>query len=99
MKIKKYILPIFLLLEVLYVWHWLYKAQFYQYDENYGIILHCFFISFLTLLALIGFTIYKQQLVRQHALAIGLWFLIASPVSLFLVMINYKAVFGAGLAH
>jgi hypothetical protein len=99
MKLTKYIFPVLLFLEIPYVWHGLYSAQFHAYDDNFGILLHCFFVSVLTLLAIVGLTIYKWHLVRQRALIIMCWFLTASPITIFLVVTNYKTVFGSGLAH
>jgi hypothetical protein len=98
MNIRKYFLPTFLIIEVIYVWYGLYQAQFYEYDDNFGVIINCFLVSFVTLIALVVLWFYKRPLFKQNAVILLIWFLLASPLTIFIAVTNYEAIFKKGLS-
>lgn len=91
-------MPILLVIEIIYVWYGLYRAKFYEYDDNFGVIIHCFLISIVTLIALTVLFFYRRQVFKQNALILFFWFILASPFTVFIVIMNYKAIFNAELS-
>jgi hypothetical protein len=91
------LLSIALCLIALVIWGLLYSAQFKEYDENYADIIYAFLISIASAVWL-GFVQWKAS----HVVRSAKWFvwgflLLASPITVILVVMNYKTVFGAGL--
>jgi hypothetical protein len=87
-----------LLIETLYVWYCLYNAQFLPYDHNYGLAIHAFIVSLVTLATLISLWLFKRALLRNLKIPIVLWFLFGSPFSIvILFMFLYETVFGGHL--
>jgi hypothetical protein len=94
MKLVKLILPAVLLVETIYVWYCLYNAQFLEYDDNYGLMIHAFIISLVTLVALIIVWFKKREWIRQNLIPMISWLVLGSPVSVVLLVIFYKTIFG-----
>jgi hypothetical protein len=91
------LLSIALCLIALVIWGLLYSAQFKEYDENYADIINSFLISIASTVWL-GYVQWKAS----HVVRGAKWFvrgflLLASPVTVILVVMNYKVVFGAEL--
>lgn len=99
MNFKRLIFTSVLTGQTIYIWRGLYNAQRFEYDDNFGIIIHCFLISLLTLIGLIIIWFVKRQWIKENILITVAWFLTASPITIFMVVTNYEAVFKVKLAH
>ncbi|MBX2978368.1 MAG: hypothetical protein KF905_03660 [Flavobacteriales bacterium] len=94
---RSLLLSIALCLIALVIWILLYSAQFKEYDENYADIIYAFLIS-MSSGAWLGFVQWKAPQVVRSARWFVLGFLVlASPITVILVVTNYWTVFGAGL--
>jgi uncharacterized membrane protein len=96
---KKVILPILLTGQTIYSWTFFYKAQFLEYDDNYGMLIHGFIISSVTLLILIIIWFRKRQWIKDTAEASIIWLCASSPVTLAIAAIYYQNIFGLTLAN
>ena len=96
---KKIILPILLTLQTIYSWTCFYKAQFLPYDDNYGMLIHGFLISVLTLFILGIIWFRKRQWIKDTAIPNTIWFLVGSPVTLAIAAVYYQDIFSVTLAN
>ena len=99
MSLKKYILSLLLVIETVYVWTQFFEVQELPYDDNYGLLIHCFIISLLTLIILILLWFKRREFVKNNFVIVALWTLIASPMTLVLISIYYESIFGVTLAR
>src|SRR5690349_18040837 len=92
---RKIILLIILLIQTLYVWYCMYNAQYLPYDDNYGLILHAFFVSLFVSVMLSIVWIWKRKWLRNSKFVLISWFILGSPVSVAIVTIFfYRNIFG-----
>jgi intracellular septation protein A len=94
MKLLKIILPAVLLVETIYVWYCLYHAQFLDYDDNYGLMIHGFLISLATLVALIIMWFKKREWIKQNLIPMIVWLVFGSPLAVVLLVAFYPNIFG-----
>ena len=98
MKIGKVILPFLLVTQTVYCWNCFYQAQFLQYDDNYGLLLHSFFIACTTFLILTIMVIRIRHVISQNKMPIIIWAVFGSPFTYIIAAINYNKIFGTYLA-
>ncbi len=79
------------------LWILMYSAQFLTYDDNYGSLLVAFLLSIGTtfLLAIVWFQ--WKDIRKTCQWQIILFLLVASPVTIAIVCINYECIFGTML--
>jgi EamA domain-containing membrane protein RarD len=94
MKLVKLILPAVLAVETIYVWYCLYNAQFLEYDDNYGLMIHAFIISLVTLVALIIVWLKKKEWIKQNLMSMIAWLVLGSPLAIVLLVVFYQNIFG-----
>ena len=99
MSLKRYILSLLLVIETAYVCTQFFEVQELPYDDNYGLLIHCFIISLMTLIVLIVLWFKRRELVKSNFLVVALWTIIASPVTFALISIYYESIFGVTLAR
>lgn len=79
------------------MWVEIYRAQFLEYDLNFGQLLWVFLLSMI-LMALGIFLWIRRALIVRNNKAVTLMFLILnSPLSIVVVVLNYEKVFGVAL--
>jgi cytochrome bd-type quinol oxidase subunit 2 len=88
-----------LLLASLAIWTLLYTAQFLDYDDNYGQLLSAFFLSVCAALVLAVVWFKMRPLIKATRWQTMMYLLIASPLTIALVVINYPVVFGHALKN
>ena len=92
------ILPLVLILQTIYVWYCFYRAQFLEYDDDYGLIFHAFFISVLVMFVLISLAIWWRPLMERYFWVTMAWIFLGSPVTLIIALLKYQEIFGANLS-
>jgi hypothetical protein len=95
LKRTSYIL--ILLLLTTFIWVQMYQAQFLPYDDNFGLLIMIFLISVALLITGGVLLVRKTKLIRQNLIWTILFLIINSPVTIFLVVMNYELVFGTHL--
>lgn len=98
MTLRKTILPLLLSVQTIYCWNTFHKAQFLQYDDDYGLLIHGFIISLATLITLTIIWFSKRQLVRDNKIPVITWTITGSPITFFFAAIYYREIFGATLS-
>ena len=88
-----------LLLTTLIIWTMLYKAQFLEYEDNYENILAAFFLSVFATVILTVLWFKWRHIVKTHKWDTILFLIISSPLTIFLVSINYPTIFGTTLKN
>jgi hypothetical protein len=83
-----------LLLVTLTIWALLNKAQFLEYDNNYGNILSAFFLSLVATIILTVLWFKWQHIIKTSKWQSILFLIISSPLTIVLVSINYPTIFG-----
>jgi hypothetical protein len=98
LTLRNFILPLIFAIQTAYCWNCFYKAQFLEYDDNYGLLINGFIISLATLIivALIWFK--KRQLIKDNSIATIIWTIIGSPITFILAALFYENIFGTTLA-
>lgn len=82
------------------IWRQLYLAKFDDYDDNWGRLIVAFLMSSVTSLALIVLAIKQKDWIKDEILGLTIFYLLAnSPITIFLVVMNYALVFGADLKN
>lgn len=94
---RKIILPLILILQTVYCWRCFYKAQFLDYDDNYGVLIRGFIISILTMIILIILWFKKKQIIKETIIANILWILLGSPLTFIIAIMYYENIFKASL--
>ena len=97
LTLSKIILPLLLLTQTVYCWTAFYKAQFLQYDENYGLLIYGFVISLAVSFILTILWFCKRQLIKENKVATILWTIIGSPLTFILTALYYGQIFGTTL--
>jgi hypothetical protein len=69
-----------------------------EYDDNYGLLIHSFIISFLPLIFIYLVWFYKAAWIEVNSKVLVLWLLLGSPLTFGIVAIYYQSIFGASLA-
>jgi hypothetical protein len=87
-----------LTVQTVYCWTTFYQAQFLEYDDNYGQLIHSFIISLATLVALTIIWFRKRQLIKDIKVAAIIWTFIGSPLTFIIAAIYYQTIFGTVLA-
>jgi len=90
-----YSITLFLLTFI--IWYAIYSAQFLLYDENWGNILTTFFISIFTFIGILILFWKKRDLLRKTRWQTIAFLLLASPLTIYLVVDNYELIFGVAL--
>ena len=88
-----------LLLVTLTIWTFLYKAQFLEYDENYGNILSAFFLSLVATIFLTVLWFKWRNIIKTSKWQTILFLIISSPLTIALISINYPTILGTMLKN
>jgi len=91
---SKIILNLIYLIIGLDIWINLYRAQFAEYDKNWGIVLTAFGLSALTftVLTILGFK--RKHWFRDNLASTTIFLLTCSPITIGIIIFNYSLVFG-----
>ena len=82
------------------IWHEMYLAQFDDYDDNWGRLIVVFLVSLFTSLTLIILAIKQKNWIKNEILGLTIFFLLAnSPITIFIVVMNYALIFNAHLKN
>ena len=95
MKRSIYILTLLFL--TTFIWVQIYRAQFLPYDDNFGLLIIIFLISVALLVIGVVLLIRRTKLIRQNLILTVLFLIINSPVTIFVVVMEYEFVFGTHL--
>jgi len=87
-----YILTLILITGI--IWVGLYKVQFLEYDENWGLLIETFLISICSFFGLIFIWINWRFFIIENKWITILFLLLSSPISIILVTFNYELIFG-----
>lgn len=98
LSLRNIILPFVLTIQTAYSWTCYYRAQFLEYDDNYGLMIHGFIISVVILVAIYFLWYYKASWIAIHRLVFALWLMVGSPVTFVLAAIYYQNIFRTILA-
>lgn len=98
MTLCKIILPLLLTVQTVYCWIAFYQAQFLQYDDNYGLLIHSFIIALATSVMLVIIWFLQPKQIKDNKLAAIIWAIIGSPLTFIVAAFNYEKIFGAILA-
>lgn len=98
LTLRKIILPLLLTLQIIYCWTTFYKAQFLEYDDNYGLLIHSFIIALATLIILTIIWFRKRQLIKDNKVPLIIWTIIGSPLTFLVAAFLYEKIFGTTLA-
>jgi hypothetical protein len=93
MKIQKIILALVLTLQTIYCWRCLYGAQFLQYDDNYGLMIHAFIISLLTFFSLLLIWFMRRQWIKVNSTSVIVWLFVGSPLTIAIAVLYYQDIF------
>ena len=99
LSVRSFILPLFLTLQTFYCWTSFYKAQFLEYDDNYGLLIHSFIISLATLVILIIIWFRKRHWIISNKWLVMVWLISGSPLTFLVAAIYYQYIFGITLAN
>jgi hypothetical protein len=91
-------LPLLLTAQTVYCWIAFYKAQFLEYDNNYGLLIHSFIIALATLIILTIIWFRKPQLIKDNKVPALIWTIIGSPLTFIVAAFFYDKIFGTILA-
>ena len=98
LSLRYIILPFVLTIQTAYSWTCYYKAQLLDYDANYGLMIHGFIISVVTLVAIYFLWHYKAKWIAINRFVFVLWFVLGSPVTFVFAAIYYQDIFITTLA-
>jgi hypothetical protein len=90
-----YILALVLL--TAFIWGQVYSAQFLRYDDNFGQLIMTFLASTAILITGIIMIAKKIFVVRTNLILSVVFLIINSPLTVFLVVMNYEVIFGRNL--
>jgi hypothetical protein len=99
LSLRNIILPLMLTIQALYSWTCFYKAQFLEYDDNYGLMIHGFIISVVTLIVICLLWYYKARLFNFSRYVFICWLIVGSPVTFAFAAVYYQSIFGQTLAN
>lgn len=94
-----YKLSFFLVFMVLIIWNSFYQAKDLPYDENYANILGGLSLSLLSVIGLLILFFKKREIIKNNLIAVLLFLITSSPISLYYALINFDYIFGKALAH
>ncbi len=84
-----------LLASAFIIWQQLYLAQFDAYDDNYERIIGSFFMSLIVTFIII---LNRKRIIKNELIGITIYYLLVnSPISIFIVFMNYALIFGSNL--
>lgn len=87
-----------LIISAIFIWQQQYLAQFEEYDDNYGRLIVAFLWSLIMSLIVLILAFRKKQLFNEPLLALSFFYFLAnSPIAVFIVVMNYKLIFGMNL--
>ena len=95
LKRRIYILTLVLL--TAFIWVQVYRAGLLPYDENFGVLIMIFLFSIALLVTGIILLIRKTKLIRQNLILTVLFFIVNSPLTIFMVVMEYELIFGTRL--
>ncbi|HEX2532255.1 MAG TPA: hypothetical protein VHK69_00890 [Chitinophagaceae bacterium] len=98
MQIKKIGILLLWILQAGWSWYCFYRAQFYPYDENYGLLIGGFLLSVAGLVAAVVYGWQKPRGLKGLGLPFILWLLLGSPVTFLLAALYYEVLFSACLS-
>jgi hypothetical protein len=96
-NLNRSIYSLTLVLLTAFIWVQVYRAGLLPYDENFGVLIMMFPCSIALLVTGIILLIRKTKLIRQNVIVSVLFFIINSPVTIFMVVMEYEVIFGTGL--
>src|SRR5688572_5567681 len=99
MKSRNFIMTFILLVQTVYCWITLYRAQFFPYDDNYGLMVHAFLVSLFTSFALIVVLAARTRWIKSNKVSIIVWLIVGSPISFFVASVFYESIFGSGSSN
>lgn len=87
-----------LILSSIFIWQQLYLAQFEEYDDNYGRLIVAFLWSLIMSLIALVLVFRKKKIFNEPLLALSFFYFLAnSPITVFIVVMNYKLIFEVNL--
>lgn len=98
LTLRNIILPFVLTIQTAYSWTCYYRAQLLEYDDNYGLMIHGFIISVVTLVAIYFLWYYKAKWIAIDRIVFVLWLILGSPVTFVFAAIYYQDIFRTTLA-
>lgn len=96
-QILKIIYLTVLILITGFIWNEMYRAQFLDYDENWGALIQVFLISVCSFFGILFIWVNWKEFIRENKWPTLLFLIGSSPISVILVAFNYAAVFGENL--
>ena len=83
-----------LLMSIFIIWKGMYQAGFEDYDDNWGTLISVFLLSVLMTLIIL-FLVFKKRALIKRTIGQTIFFLIlASPLTVVFVALNYATIFG-----
>jgi hypothetical protein len=98
LSLRNIILPFVLTIQSAYSWTCYFRAQFLEYDDNYGLMIHGFIISVVTLVAIYFLWFYKAKWIAINRFVFVFWLILGSPVTFVFAAIYYQDIFRTTLA-
>ena len=81
----------------IFIWAQLYRAQFLDYDLNFGQLIVVFLISVILLVLGIVLLFRKTKIVKDNLVTTIVFLLLNSPLTIVVVVMNYEKIFGIAL--
>lgn len=97
-KAIKILYSILLFFITLIIWVEIYQAQFLNYDENWGNLITAFLISIGTFFGLIFMWLNWRKIILACKWQTLLFLLLSSPITIVIIVFNYKKFFGVALS-
>ena len=99
LKLKPHtiILALLMAIQTIYCWYCFYQARFLEYDYNYGLLIHGFFISLVALVTLLIVWFRNRQILKKSIALVIAWLVFGSPITFVICSLFYEAIFGARL--
>lgn len=92
--IYRFAIPLLLSLQTFYSLYCFYESRFLEYDDNIGLIINGFLVSLASLVILVVIRFFRKNWIKANKLAIILWLIIGSPITMILLAIFYSDIFG-----
>jgi EamA domain-containing membrane protein RarD len=92
--ISKFAIPLLLSLQTFYSWDCFYESRFLEYDDNIGLMIDGFLLSLASVVVLIAIRFFRKDWIKANKLAIIIWLIIGSPITIILLAIFYSDIFG-----
>jgi len=92
--LRKFTIPVILLIQTFYCWWCFFEAKELPYDENYGILIQAILISMTVWVILRMIRALKKEWYQFPHYMFWVWLVIGSPITFILGLFFYHKLFG-----